>query len=535
VFRNLLVLVVYVVIVVASTGIAAGAASAASVDKLPCGVSIDQVYDRTLIVRFVEGVRSTSALEPYRSISWDRKSDEKFLKPFGWGFTVVRVDDGTDLAEAFSMLANDPLIKDVWPNVIRQPSFVPNDPKYLNERIEGLWTPDRQYYLEMMGAEAAWEKTTGCETVVVAMIDTGADLNHEELVTQLWVNPGEIADNDTDDDNNNYIDDVHGYDFYFKDGNPDDDQDFSAFHGTSTAGIIGARGGNSVGIMGAAGGRGALTERGVRLMILRVGTDMTIKLTAEIEALAYAVDNGADIINMSFGGASGGSVEKDALDGAWSSGLVIVAAAGNEGAGAVGEIDWPAAVDSVIAVGATTIFPDRYPPLGSPRVDETWADYSKTGAELELTAPGTSILTLAGDGEYTGPGNASFTGTSGSCPLVTGLAALIKSANPDLMNAEIRTLMQETAVDMGLAGRDELYGFGRVDYEAALQDAGRVIAGDANGDGFINESDIPEITALFGIQIGDPKYVGRVDCNRDGVIDELDLFPIGMNYGLATD
>jgi hypothetical protein len=118
--------------------------------------------------------------------------------------------------------------------------------------------------------------------------------------------------------------------------------------------------------------------------------------------------------------------------------------------------------------------------------------------------------------------------------MIAGLAALMLSANPDLTNSEVRTIMQETAVDYGLAGRDELYGYGRVDFEAAITNAGEKIAGDTNNDGIVNESDVAEITNLFGARIGDPKYNGRVDCNRDGTIDELDLFPIGRNFGLTV-
>ncbi len=524
-------LVGLVILFVASKGIAAEN----SIERLPCGIDADKVIDRGLIVRFKHGIRAASALSPYRSISWNKERDEKYIKSLGWGFTVVRVDEGVSLSEVFEMLSNDPLVKDVWPDVERTPSYIPNDPLYFATRIEGLLTPDRQYYLELIGAPSAWDVTTGSEAVVVANIDTGAELTHEDLVTQLWENSGEIPDNSIDDDGNGYIDDFNGYDFYFGDGNPNDDLDFTVYHGTSTSGIIGARGGNNLGIMGVAGGRSAIAERGVRLMILRVGTDTTIKLSAEIEAIGYAIDNGAHIINMSFGGESGGAPERDACDAAWQNGLLVIAAAGNEGAGAAFGVDYPAAFESVIAIGATTIYPSRYPNVNTAILDESWADYSKKGAEIELSAPGTALITITGGNSYTSTGNKSFTGTSGSSPIVAGLAALILSANPDLTNSEVRTLMQDTSVDMGLAGRDELYGYGRVDFEAALTGAGESVAGDTNADGVVNSDDIPEIHRLFGVRIGDPKYEGRVDCNRDGVIDELDLFPIGNNYGLVIE
>ena len=399
----------------------------------------------------------------------------------------------------------------------------------------GTITPDRQYFYDYLNAEDAWERATGSESVVVAVIDTGVDTSHEDLVTQFWQNPGEIAGNSIDDDVNGYVDDVIGYDFYMDDGDPNDDDEFSGFHGTSTAGLVGARGNNNVGVMGSAGGRGTAGQRGVRLMILRVGTDFSIRLSAEIDALAYAADNGASIANMSFGGEPGGQPEKDAVDGAAAAGMVVLAAAGNVGAGAVGgKIDWPAAIESCIAVGATTVWASRYPLPGASPIDETIADYSKQGPEVELCAPGTALTTTGKDGAYTQAGNASFTGTSGATPLVSGLAALIKSSNPELRNGEIRTIMQDTAVDFGLAGRDEVFGYGRIDFEAALAEAGGKLAGDANDDGVINESDVDEIVRVFGARIGDSFYSSRTDTNSDGVVDELDLFAVGNNFGLAV-
>jgi subtilisin family serine protease len=337
-------------------------AGASEVTRLPCGIDADQVHDRTFIVRFNEGVRSTSALEPYRGIS---SVSEGFFKPFGWGMTVVRVEPGVDMSKVFETLSNDPLVKDVWPNVIRTTSalrnasqFYPNDPRYLNRRDAQILTPDRQYYLELVNAPAAWEKTTGSESVTVAILDTGIDIFHEDLQTQYWVNAAEVPNDHMDNDGNGFIDDVYGYDFYLNRGLPRDDEPTTTYHGTSTAGIVGAAGGNNIGIMGAAGGKGIQGERGVRLMILRVGTDFTISLSSEIAALSYAVQMGANIVNMSFGGEPGGSAESDAVKAAWNAGLIIVAAAGNEGAGArEGRIDWPAAIPEAIAVGLYHHFP----------------------------------------------------------------------------------------------------------------------------------------------------------------------------------
>lgn len=497
--------------------------------RFPNGIPYSNVNGRRLLVRFNDGVKSASTLESHRSVSIVKNTK---LDPFGIEYTLVKVNENVDFSEAYSGLLSDPNVKDVWPDVIRTPSFVPNDPLY-----PVTHTQTGQYFYEIVRAERAWSLMTGSESVVVAVIDTGAQMSHDDLKNQFWVNLGEIPGNNLDDDQNDYFDDIHGYDFYQVDGDPNDDHAQTGWHGTSIAGLIGAQGNNGTGIMGAAGGNGQSGQSGVRLMILRVGTDFSIGLSDELEAVAYAVLNGAKILNLSFGGEPGGDIEREVMDAAWLSGALIVAAGGNVGAGSsTTPLDWPAAIDSVICVGATT-------------PGDVRASYSKAGPQMELVAPGTNLITTTGDNKYTPQVSGEFTGTSGATALVSGLAALVLSSEPGLTNVQLRERLQITAVDLGPVGGDEDYGFGRIDFSEALRikdsPAGEleydaingvlrwtyVNAGDYDLSGEVGIPDITPIALHYEklVSEGDP-LVAWIDGDGNGEVGISDITVIALNY-----
>ncbi|PIR94733.1 hypothetical protein COT95_02590, partial [Candidatus Falkowbacteria bacterium CG10_big_fil_rev_8_21_14_0_10_37_6] len=201
-------------------------------------------------------------------------------------------------------------------------SITPNDP-YYNE----------QWYLDKIGAPQAWGIKNTSPNVIVAVLDTGVDINHPDLEANIWINNGEIADNGIDDDNNGYIDDINGWDFYddIADPKPKFTQGFSEIglnHGTIVAGIIAAEGNNNFGITG--------VTWSAKIMPLKVLSDSGEGDTGDvIQAIDYAIDNGADIINLSF---VGGIFEKsleEAIRRAYDAGVIVVAAAGNEDAGGV--------------------------------------------------------------------------------------------------------------------------------------------------------------------------------------------------------
>jgi subtilisin family serine protease len=255
-----------------------------------------------------------------------------------------------------------------------------------------------------MGIESAWRQSTGSD-VTVAIIDSGADLTHPDLVPNLWTSAGETPANGIDDDHNGYVDDVHGYDFVDHDGTPQDTNG----HGTHVAGIIGARGGNGI------GGSGVAWR--VRLMPIRVlDANAHGTTTAVAEGIHYAVDNGARIVNLSLAGPTPTPELEDAVQYAQAHGVPIVAAAGNDGADLATSPTYPAAYGeaNVIGVAATA-------PGGG------LASVSDYGPGADVAAPGAQILSTALGGGYEWR-----TGTSMAAPQVAGALALLASVRPDL-------------------------------------------------------------------------------------------------------
>ena len=308
--------------------------------------------------------------------------------------------------------------------------YMPDDPYYSNIY---------QWGTQKINAEEAWDFTLGSQEIILAVLDTGIDYTHEDLHANMW-----------QDDDNHY-----GYDFWNDDSDPMDDNRHSyengvwkentyIYHGTHVAGIAAAVTDNGIGIAGIAQ---------VKLMAVKVmnesgeGTDATVA-----QGIDYAVTNGADIICMSLGVDSSTLTLRRAVNYARQNGVLLVAAAGNEGSSGV---SYPAAYSSVIAVGAI----DR---------TDSKASFSNYGADLEIMAPGTRIWsTRVGDAyQY-------LSGTSTAAPFVAGVAGLMLSVNPALTSYDIRQAINETAMDIGAPGWDQSTGWGIVDaHQAVLTVAG---------------------------------------------------------------
>jgi subtilisin family serine protease len=287
-----------------------------------------------------------------------------------------------------------------------------------------------------MGIDSAWRQTTGAD-VTVAIIDSGIDLGHPDLAPNLWTNPGEVAGNGVDDDGNGYVDDVHGYDFVDGDGIPQD----ANGHGTHVAGIVGARGGNGVGVAGVAWQ--------ARLMAVRVLDATARGTTTDVaRAIHYAVDNGARIINLSLAGPASTPDLEEAVRSAQARDVLIVAAAGNDGADLGAAPTYPAAYpeDDVLGVAATT----RAGGLSSV------SDY---GPGADLAAPGEQILSTALGGGYEWR-----TGTSMAAPEVAGALVLLAAARPDLDATGLRGALLAGVRHTGLPVQD-----GALDAGAALR------------------------------------------------------------------
>ncbi len=520
------------------------ATASAQPARTTADLPLSEVHNREILVELdpSRGAKSVSAFCAATGLVHQR------TRPLSYAtYEVVRVPADQDYHAVLAALEADPRVATVGPNVIKRVSeTVLNDPLLLNTATsvaEGLTEPhalNNQWALLLTRCPEAWDYSTGRQEVIVAVLDTGVNFDHEDLQGAFWTNTGETPDNSVDDDLNGYVDDYLGYDFHHNEGagrdtDPTDPTSEYISHGNATTSIVAARGDNALGLAGVAGGNGSGT--GVRVMALRVGTNTDITVDAEIDAIDYAIANGANIISMSFGGASGGPPEENAINRAWDEGLYIVAASGNVGQGnqSGGEdlIDLPAGFDNCVAIGASSIFPSQGLTGSTPVVDENIANYSKTGPETEIVAPGTHIL-CAGRQSATYSNLAhQFTGTSAATPLVAGLAALLWSLDIEVngtitkTNADIRGYIRDTAVDLGFTTDEQ--GHGRID---ALAAARQIIPnpppehGDANGDEIVDEADLTIVVGLDGVSSGSASYNEGADYDSNGVINNQDVLAI---------
>jgi len=322
-------------------------------------------------------------------------------------------------------------------------SYIPNDTGY-----------GKQWALNKIGAEQAWPLSRDNKRVVVAVLDTGVDYQHEDLVNNIWRNLGETAGNNKDDDGNGFVDDDKGWDFVDvsnqnnvasnEDGQiPDNDPRDLQGHGTHLAGIIAAKSNNQLGISGLAYKCQVMP---VRVGYLTANGNGSIELDDAALGIKYAVDNGAAVINLSFGGNASQTLDL-MLRYAADHDVVVVAAAGNQGSST---IIYPASQKNVIAVGATDSADQK-------------ASWSNTGTQLGLTAPGVQIYSALPNNKY-----GYKSGTSMSTAFVAASAALLLAEIPTLSVAEVMSILTESSEDLGVTGFDQNYGFGRIDVFNAL-------------------------------------------------------------------
>ncbi|MDH5229958.1 MAG: S8 family serine peptidase [Gammaproteobacteria bacterium] len=262
-------------------------------------------------------------------------------------------------------------------------------------------------------APEAWDITAGSPDIVVAVIDTGVDYNHADLAANIWTNPGEIAGNGRDDDGNGFVDDVRGWNFVADTNDPMDDNN----HGTHVAGIIGAVGNNTTGISG--------VNWQVKIMPLRfMDNNGAGSVNGAIQALAYAIANGARVSNASWGSTTTSQALFNAIQTANNAGHVFVAAAGNSSINNDRSPEYPSSyqLNNIISVAASTM-------------TDSMANFSNFGAtSVDLAAPGMQILSTVRSNNY-----ANFSGTSMAAPFVTGVVGLLYSLNPSLSVADVRT------------------------------------------------------------------------------------------------
>ncbi len=304
-------------------------------------------------------------------------------------------------------------------------------------------------------APEAWEITRGDSNVVVAILDSGCKTDHPELAGRFWRNADETPANGLDDDNNGYVDDTLGYDFWYDDNHPED----SLGHGTGVIGVLAANQNNGVGHAG--------VDWHCKVMVLKVmgNTDGGTNIMHLVAGIKYAADNGADVINMSLGDDRQNNFLRQAVGYAAGLGVVMVAAAGNDN---TENILYPAAYPDVIAVGSSDPDDRRSDHFGA----DTSSAGSNYGAELDVVAPGNNIFFLShvDDTLFTGGSG----GTSLASPHVAGIASLLlaqdSSRTPDSITAIIRASADDLVGDPAedVAGWDKYMGAGRVSAYQAL-------------------------------------------------------------------
>lgn len=366
--------------------------------------------------------------------------------------SVVDLPSDLSVENAVNLYEKSSIVKHAEPDYLLKPTKTPNDPQYpslygLNNTGQTGGTSNAD-----INAPEAWDVTTGSASTIVGVIDTGVDINHPDLRNNIWTNPGETgvdslgrnkATNGVDDDHNGYVDDVHGWDFFHNNNSVYDRGDGDQ-HGTHVAGTIAAQGNNGIGVTG--------VNWHAQIMPLKfIGP--TGGYTSDAEAaIRYAIDNGAKITNNSWGGSQYSQTLKDAITAAQNAGVLFVAAAGNNGVNSDASPSYPASYNNsnIISVAAT----DNRDGLAS------FSNYGST--TVDLGAPGVGILSTL-------PGNTygSYNGTSVASPHVAGVAALIKSANPSLDSAQIKSrILQSVDKVSSLQGKTATGG--RLDAARAL-------------------------------------------------------------------
>jgi subtilisin family serine protease len=341
---------------------------------------------------------------------------------------VVKLASNADLLATQTSLAQDPRVETVELNYWLSINSVPNDPQFnllwgLNNTGQTGGTPDAD-----IDVPEAWDIQTGSENVVLAVIDSGVDYNHQDLAANMWTNSGEIAGNGIDDDGNGYIDDVRGYDFINQDNDPMDDNG----HGSHVAGTIGAAGNNNIGVVG--------VSPNVSIMPLKfLGFNGGGSTSDAVRAVDYAANNGAKVINASFGGGGYSQAMFNAIGDANNNGVLFIAAAGNASSNNDSTPSYPANYDlpNVISVAATNY------------VDQlSW--FSNYGNNtVDLGAPGGTAAVFPYDQRdilSTLPNNQYgwLPGTSMAAPHVAGAAALLLAQDPSRTPAQLKDILMNT-------------------------------------------------------------------------------------------
>jgi len=364
---------------------------------------------------------------------------------------IVEYGIGIDSYDLAKELMNNPDIEYAVPVFNRYVTdYEPNDPLIA-----------QQWHIDNINAKAAWDITKGSDDVVIGIVDSGSDWQHPDLASNIYINKNEIPDNGIDDDENGFVDDVNGWDFvgnvslsqainqqFRPDNDPKPISNGGNTHGTHVAGCASAATDNGVGI--------AAIGFNTKMIPIKCSSDNwtqsgTRGIFRGYQGIVYAAENGADIINCSWGGPGYNPAEQEMINSITEMGILVVASAGNDGISIDENSFFPTGYDNILSVGSINS-------------NNRKSGFSNFGVRTDVYAPGGNIYATLPNNSY---GNSS--GTSMAGPVAAGLAALVKAANPDWTPHQIAAQLRSTTKDLAnVSAEDKPLFFGRIDAEAAL-------------------------------------------------------------------
>lgn len=342
----------------------------------------------------------------------------------GGGADLMKIEDSRSVDQEISELKKDGSVVYAEPNYIRHAAVIPNDP-YFSADIPG-YSGTKQWGPQKISAPQGWDITTGTTSTIVAVVDTGVDYNHSELSGKV----------------------IKGSDYVNLDSDPMDDNG----HGTHVAGIIAAKTNNSSGIAGISWNSQILAIK--VLDASGSGWDSDVA-----SGISEAADRGAKVINLSLAGTQFSQTLQDAVTYAFNHGALVVAAAGNDGNTTM---NYPAGCTNAMGVASTG-------------QSDVVSSFSTHNSSVDAAAPGENILSTYSESAAPDPYATVFpgyyadlSGTSMATPHVAGLATLLFGIHPDWTPLQVEQRIESTADDKGAAGRDDYYGWGRINMYRAL-------------------------------------------------------------------
>ncbi len=373
---------------------------------------IDRLENQIVVV-YKESIE-----ESIKSLGFD---DLKKSQSLSDRVDLIELEDPEKIDQTIASLAKNPNVLAVERNAVLQTSLLPDDP-YVND--------GSAWYFEKIGASETWDQVGDSTEIVVAVIDTGLNIDHPDLKNRV----------------------LEGYDFI----NGSTKMIDLSGHGTMVSGCVAAETNNGIGIAGVAG------LANVKIRPFRTGGMSPGDRNLYISHIAAAIMEAADqddvrVINMSFGTYSQFDSIRQSVEYAASQGKILVSSSGNEGnTTRAGQYGYPASYEQVISVAATNK-EDKRP------------NYSQYNDQVDLAAPGDIIISTNRLGGY-GTVNSGMgsSGTSFSAPMVSGSIALLLAAKNDLTNQDVREALEKTALDLGAPGKDPYHGYGRIQLKEAF-------------------------------------------------------------------